>query len=219
VLFRDRHDAGRRLATRLARYAGRPDVIVLGLPRGGVPVAAEVARALGAPLDVLVVRKLGVPGHEELAMGALAPDGRIVLEEGVVRMLGLDGRTIQEVAAAEARELARRERAYRGARPALDLRGRTAILVDDGLATGSSMRAAAAAARARGAQHVVVAVPVAPPDGVDPARLGADEIEVVATPPQFDGVGRWYDDFTQTSDDEVRALLASLNAAGAESAR
>lgn len=180
---------------------------VLGLPRGGVPVAAEVARALEAPLDVLVVRKLGVPGHEELAMGALAPGGRIVVQEDVLRELGLGRDAIAAAARAEAHELARREHAYRAGRPPLDLDGRTAILVDDGLATGASMRAAVGAARALGAARVVVAVPVAPPGAADPALLGADEVACLATPDAFDGVGCWYDDFTQTSDEEVLALL------------
>jgi len=182
-------------------------VRVLGLPRGGVPVAAEVARALEAPLDVLVVRKLGVPGHEELAMGALAPGGRIVVQEDVLRELGLGRDAIAAAARAEAHELARREHAYRAGRPPLDLDGRTAILVDDGLATGASMRAAVGAARALGAARVVVAVPVAPPGAADPALLGADEVACLATPDAFDGVGCWYDDFTQTSDEEVLALL------------
>lgn len=179
----------------------------MGLPRGGVPVAAEVARALEAPLDVLVVRKLGVPGHEELAMGALAPGGRIVVQEDVLRELGLGRDAIAAAARAEAHELARREHAYRAGRPPLDLDGRTAILVDDGLATGASMRAAVGAARALGAARVVVAVPVAPPGAADPALLGADEVACLATPDAFDGVGCWYDDFTQTSDEEVLALL------------
>ncbi len=208
--FRDRSEAGRLLAARLEpAYAGRSDVIVLGLPRGGVPVALEIARGLGAPLDVFVVRKLGVPGHEELAMGAIASGGVIVLNDEVVRELGLDRAIIEEVAEREARELARRELAYRGGRPPPDVAGRAAILVDDGLATGSTMRAAVAALRRQGPAAVVVAVPVgAYSTCVDLARE-VDDLVCLATPEPFYAVGLWYEDFRQTTDAEVRALLES----------
>lgn len=206
-MFDDRRDAGRKLADALARYAGRDDVVVLGLPRGGVPVAYEVARALGAPLDVCVVRKLGVPGHEELAMGAIAHGGVRVLNELAIETLGLDERVVDAVTRRELRELERRQRAFRGARPPLDLAGRTAILVDDGLATGSTMQAAVAAVRALRPARVVVAVPVAAPDVCASFRALADDVVCVDTPTPFFGVGLWYRDFSQTSDEEVQALL------------
>jgi predicted phosphoribosyltransferase len=207
--FRDRREAGRLLATKLAVYANRPDVLVLALPRGGVPVAYEVARALGAPLDVFLVRKLGVPGHEELAMGAIASGGVRVLNEQLVRALGIPDRVIAAAAAEEQRELERRERLYRGDRPAPDVRGRTVILVDDGLATGASMLAAVQALRRQGAAHIVVAVPVASPDTCAALRPEVDDIICAATPEPFHAVGLWYQDFSQTTDDEVRDLLAS----------
>jgi len=205
--YQDRHDAGRFLATLLDRYAGRPDVIVLGLPRGGVPVAAEVARHLGAPLDVFVVRKLGVPGYEELAMGALASGGVRVLNEEVVRELGISGDAIDAVADVQARELARREQVYRGGRPPLDLAGRTVILVDDGLATGSTMRAAVAGLRQRGPSRVVIAVPVAATSTCEALAGEVDDIVCGQTPEPFLAVGLWYADFSQTTDEEVRAEL------------
>jgi predicted phosphoribosyltransferase len=206
--FRDRHDAGRALARMLAPYAGRADVLVLALPRGGVPVAYEVARALGAPLDVFLVRKLGVPGHEELAMGAIASGGVRVVNEAVITALGVPDAAIERVAAEEGRELERRERAYRGGRPAPELSGREVILVDDGLATGSSMRAAAAAARARGPRRIVVAVPVAAAETCRDLAREVDAVVCAATPEPFYAVGMWYDDFAQTGDGEVRELLA-----------
>lgn len=208
MLFRDRTDAGRRLAEELADYAGRRDVLVLALPRGGVPVAYEVARALGAPLDVFLVRKLGVPGHEELAMGAIATGGVRVVNQSVVESLHIPGAVIDAVAADEQHELERRERAYRDDRPAPEVRGRTAILVDDGLATGSTMRAAAAALRKQGPASIVVAVPVSSPETCDEFRGEVDEIVCAVTPRPFRGVGMWYEDFSQTTDEEVRELLA-----------
>jgi predicted phosphoribosyltransferase len=205
--FRDRTEAGQLLAERLAAYAGRPDVLVLALPRGGVPVAYQVARALGAPLDVFVVRKLGVPGHQELAMGAIASGRVCVLNEDVVHALRIPRRVIDAVAEHELRELRRRERAYRGDRPAPEVRGRTVLLVDDGLATGSTMRAAVAALRRLGPARIVVAVPTAAPSTCEEFRHEADECVCDITPDPFYAVGLWYEDFSQTSDDEVRDLL------------
>lgn len=207
MLFRDRADAGRVLAQRLKAYANRADVLILALPRGGVPVAFEVAEALDAPLDIFIVRKLGVPGHEELAMGALATGGVRVVNDDVVSQLGLSDAVIDAVAAQEKKELERRERAYRGARAAPDVRGRTVILVDDGLATGATMRAAAAALRKQQPARLVVAVPVAASQTCDDLRTEVDEIVCGATPEPFLGVGRWYRDFSQTTDEEVRLLL------------
>ena len=207
MLFRDRADAGRVLAQRLKAYANRADVLVLALPRGGVPVAFEVAEALDALLDIFIVRKLGVPGHEELAMGALATGGVRVVNDDVVSQLGLSDAVIDAVAAQEERELERRERAYRGARAAPDVRGRTVILVDDGLATGATMRAAAAALRKQQPARLIVAVPVAASQTCDDLRTEVDEIVCGATPEPFLGVGRWYRDFSQTTDEEVRLLL------------
>lgn len=206
--FRDRTDAGRALAADLAAYAGRDDVLVLALPRGGVPVGHEVARALGAPLDVFIVRKLGVPGHEELAMGAIASGGVRVLNEGVVQSLGIPPSIIDQVAAREQAELERREREYRAGRPAPDVRGRTVILVDDGLATGATMRAAVQALRLRGPARVVVAVPVSAEESREEFRQRVDEIVCSRTPSPFYGVGMWYEDFSQTTDAEVHELLA-----------
>jgi putative phosphoribosyl transferase len=206
-MFRDRRDAGRRLAAKLGRYAGRPDVLVLGLPRGGVPVAAEVAAALGAPLDVFVVRKLGVPGHEELAMGAIASGGVRVLNDDVVERLGIPERTIDRAAKAEKRELERRERAYRGDRLPPDPRGKVVVLVDDGLATGATMRAAVRAVRGLDPGRVVVAVPVGAAKSCDEFADVADEVVCATEPDPFLAVGYWYEDFSQTTDDEVRELL------------
>ena len=206
--FRDRAHAGKVLAERLEGYAGRPRLLVLGLPRGGVPVAFEVAQALDAPLDVFVVGKLGVPGHEELAMGALTSGGVRVLNDDAVQGLGIDEAAIARAAAAEGTELERRERAYRGDRGPIDVAGRTVILVDDGLATGSTMRAAVQAVRALGPERLVVAVPVAARQTCELLRVEVDELVCAYTPEPFHAVGLWYDDFTQTSDDEVRDLLA-----------
>lgn len=206
--FRDRRHAGRALAGRLARYAGRPDVVVLALPRGGVPVAYEVARALGAPLDILVVRKLGVPGHPELAMGAIAGGAVRVLNRAVLRQLRIEGVELDRAVEAERRELHRRERAYRGDRPVPEVAGRTVILVDDGLATGSTMLAAVTAVERQHAARVVVAAPVASREAQDAVAVAADEAVAVLVPQRLHGVGLWYEDFSQTSDDEVRRLLA-----------
>jgi predicted phosphoribosyltransferase len=214
--FRDRRDAGRFLARQLAAYANRPDVIVLALPRGGVPVAYEVAAALHAPLDVFLVRKLGVPGHEEYAMGAIASGGVRVLNERVVQGLGIPPWQIEAAAAREEQELARRERAYRGDRPAPDVRGRTVILVDDGLATGASMQAAITALRRLQPARIVVAVPTAAPDTCEQMRAAADEVVCASTPEPFHAVGLWYEDFSQTSDEEVGALLAQARQAHKE---
>jgi putative phosphoribosyl transferase len=211
-LFRDRQDAGRKLAEALAAYAGRPDVIVLGLPRGGVPVAAEVAKALNAPLDIFLVRKLGVPGHEELAMGAIASGGVRVLNDEVIRMLNVPQPMIDRVAQKEQAEMERRERAFRGDRPRPTLQGRTVILVDDGLATGASMRAAVKGLRAHEPGHIVVAVPTAAPETCAAFEGDVDEVICAVTPRPFFGVGAWYHDFTQTSDEEVRSLLRETKA-------
>ena len=205
--FRDRDEAGRVLAAHLGAYARRPDVCVLALPRGGVPVAAQLARALEAPLDVLVVRKLGVPGHEELALGAIGPGGVRVLNEDLVADLHIPDEVIEAVAAREGRELARREGHYREGRLPLDVRGRTIVLVDDGLATGATMRAAVAALRRSGAAQVVVAVPVAARATCEALRAEADEVVCAITPEPFHAVGEWYEDFAQTTDEEVRARL------------
>ena len=207
-LFRDRREAGQILAKRLNTYAGRSDVIVLALPRGGVPVAHEVARALRAPLDIFVVRKLGVPGYEELAMGAIATGGARVLNEQLVQQLDIPDHVIDAVTAQERRELARRERAYRGGRQPSDIQGRTVILVDDGLATGATMLAAIEALRQQKPARIVVAVPTASPQTCDAMRAVADDVVCAITPEPFHAVGRWYQDFSQTTDDEVRELLA-----------
>jgi putative phosphoribosyl transferase len=207
MIFRDRTDAGRQLAARLTRYADRTDVLVLALPRGGVPVAYEVAKALKAPLDVFLVRKLGVPGHEELAMGAIASGGVRVLNEDLVDYLRIPDGVIDAVAAVEQRELERRERAYRDDRPPPEVKDSIVILVDDGLATGSTMRAAAAALRLQKPQRIVVAVPVSSAEACEELRSEVDEIVCAVTPEHFQGVGLWYEDFSQTSDEEVRELL------------
>ena len=208
MIYQDRAEAGRRLAAQLTDYANRSDVLVLALPRGGVPVAYEVARALRAPLDIFLVRKLGVPGHEELAMGAIATGGVRVLNEDVMRYISIPDATIDAVAAKEQRELERREQLYRGDRPAPDVKGQTVILVDDGLATGSTMRAAAAALRQQQPARIVVAVPVSAVQTCDEYRMGVDEIVCAVTPEPFHAVGMWYEDFSQTTDEEVRELLA-----------
>jgi predicted phosphoribosyltransferase len=215
TLFEDRAAAGRALAEDLAPLAGRPDVLVLALPRGGVPVGDEVARALHAPLDVFLVRKLGVPGHEELAMGALATGGVRILNEDVVHGLGIPDAVIDRVAAAEQQELDRRETAYRDGRAAPDVRGKTVVLVDDGLATGSTMRAAVAALRRQHPARVIVAVPVGAAETCDQFRAVADEVVCARTPEPFYAVGMWYGDFAQTTDEEVHDLLAASREATA----
>jgi putative phosphoribosyl transferase len=213
--FADRRQAGQVLAAQLARYRDDPDVVVLGLPRGGVPVAFEAARDLGAPLDVFVVRKLGVPGQEELAMGAIAPGGVCVVNEALVRQLGIPAGVLDAVAVPERRELERRERLYRGGRPPNDIRGRTVILVDDGLATGATMHAAVRALRSRGPAAIIVAAPVGAPETCAALAGVADDCVCVLRPPDLRGVALWYEDFTQTEDAEVRALLERARAAPA----
>lgn len=207
-IFRDRTDAGRVLATRLGAYADRADALVLGLPRGGVPVAREVARALRLRLDVFLVRKLGVPGHEELAMGAIASGGVRVLNTEVVANLRIPEAVIEEVAAAQTRELERREHVYRGARPPTEVRGLGVILVDDGMATGATMRAAVAALRPRGPRRIVVAVPVAAEPTCRDLAEAVDEVVCAFTPDPFYAVGLWYVDFAETSDAEIARMLA-----------
>jgi putative phosphoribosyl transferase len=205
--FQDRSDAGRQLARRLLGYAGRRDVVVLALPRGGVTVGAEVARALGVALDVLVVRKLGVPGHEEFAMGAIASGGVRIISDDIVAALGVSEREMALVAAAGEEELARQERLFRGSRDFPDVRGRTIILVDDGLATGATMRAAASALRSQAPAWLVVAVPVAPKETCAGLRAEVDQVICLATPEPFHSVGTWYKDFHQATDEEVRLML------------
>lgn len=212
MIFRDRRDAGRALGRALARYSNRRNVLVLALPRGGVPVAYEVARALRAPLDVFLVRKLGFPGNEEYAMGAVASGGVRVLDEDLLRSKGISAETVRRVVEREERELRRRERAYRDDEPAVELEGRTVILVDDGLATGSSMMAAIEAARRRRAAQIVVAVPVGPADRLHDLKRWADDVVCVATPTPFLAVGRFYDNFNQTTDEEVVGLLERTRA-------
>jgi predicted phosphoribosyltransferase len=207
-VFRDRRHAGQLLARTLGKYANRPDVLVLALPRGGAPVAYEVARALHAPLDVFVVRKLGVPGHEEYAMGAIASGGERVLNDDVVRELGISDAAIDAVVFSEQRELERRERLYRDSRPLPELRGHSVILVDDGLATGSTMLAAVKALRAHQPARIVVAVPTGAAETCEHLRSVADEVVCATTPRPFRAVGLWYEDFAQTSDAEVHDLLA-----------
>jgi putative phosphoribosyl transferase len=205
--FRDRRDAGRQLARELRDYAGRSDVLVLALPRGGVPVAYEVAQALGAPLDVFIVRKLGLPQYQELAIGAIASGGVRVLNDALIRMAGVSQSDIEAVTAAEERELNRRLRRYRGDRPFPEIAGRTVILIDDGLATGSTMQAAVTALRQDRPAAIVVAVPTAPPETCDAFRGLVEDIVCAVTPEPFYGVGLWYQDFSQTSDEEVHELL------------
>lgn len=207
MLFRDRREAGQFLARRLTAYADRSDVLVLALPRGGVPVAFEVARSLHVPLDIFLVRKLGVPGHEELAMGAIASGGVRVLNDDVVRALRIPKDVVDLVAADEQRELERREWSYRGGDPAPIIRGRTVIMIDDGLATGSTMRAAIAALRKQAPARIVVAVPVGAPETCAEFRDEADEAICAEMPDPFYAVGVWYQNFSQTTDDEVRDLL------------
>ena len=207
MIFRNRADAGRKLAGKLTRYADREDVLVLALPRGGVPVAYEVAKELKAPLDVFLVRKLGVPGHEELAMGAIASGGVRVINEELIDYLGIPDEVIDAIAAVEQRELERRAVAYRDDRPPPEVKDRIVILIDDGLATGSTMRAAAASLRLQKPRRIVVAVPVSSPETCNEFRSEVDEIVCAVTPQHFQGVGLWYDDFSQTSDLEVHSAL------------
>jgi putative phosphoribosyl transferase len=213
--FKNRRDAGRVLAEVLRNrgFAGRPSVVVLALPRGGVPVGYEVAKGLHAPLDVFIVRKLGVPGHEELAMGAIASGGTRVLNHDVVNMLNIPDAVIDRITAAETAELQRRERDYRGNSSPLSVRGRTVIIVDDGLATGSTMRAAAAALRQQEPVKIAVAVPVAAHETCQAFRNEVDEIVCAIMPDPFHAVGLWYEDFSQTSDEEVRKLLSQAREA------
>lgn len=215
--FRSRRHAGRELAARLERYKDRSDVLVLALPRGGVPVGYEVARALGAPLDVFLVRKLGVPGEDELAMGAIASDGVQVLNRDVIRSADISQHVLEAVSRREQEELERRERLYRGERPHPSVRGRTVILVDDGLATGSSMRAAALALRRMEPARVVVAVPVGAQETCEQFRVEVDEVVCAVTPHAFIAVGAWYADFSQVEDDEVRELLQQAASREAQS--
>jgi predicted phosphoribosyltransferase len=211
--FRDRADAGRQLAKALrARYGDRPDVLILALPRGGVPVAYQVSRILNVPLDIFVVRKLGVPGHEELAMGAIATGGAIVFNDEVVGSLGIPRSTIDRLIERERQELARRERDYRGSRPPPEVKGRTVILVDDGLATGASMHAAIEAVRALGPVEIVVAVPTAAASTCARLRPFVNDMVCVITPEPFHSVSEWYDDFSQTTDEEVYSLVSASSA-------
>jgi putative phosphoribosyl transferase len=205
--FRDRTDAGRLLAERLCAYAGRSDLLVLGLPRGGVPVAFEVAQALQAPLDIFLVRKLGVPFHKELAMGAIAMGGIRVLNRDVIEEFRIAEELIEAIAAQEQQELERREIVYRGNRPPLSIKGKTVILVDDGIATGSTMHAALAALKKQEPASLVVAVPTAARSAKEEFQNEADDFVAVLTPERFAAVGQWYEDFSQTTDAEVRALL------------
>lgn len=209
--FRDRHDAGKILAQDLLDYANRVDVIVLALPRGGVPVAYEVAMALNAPLDILLVRKLGLPGREELAIGAIASGNVRVLNEDIVRALNIPEELINVIAQRELQELERREHDYRGDRSAPDVRDRTVILIDDGLATGASMRAAVTGVRAQHPARIVIAVPTAAPETCDASQFEVDQMVCAITPEPFYGVGLWYEDFSQVTDEEVRTLLQKAN--------
>ncbi|WP_034295985.1 phosphoribosyltransferase [Herbaspirillum sp. RV1423] len=205
--IKDRTEGGAKLAERLGAYARRPDVIVLALPRGGVPVGFAIAQALDVPLDVLLVRKLGVPGNEEFAMGAITSDGVYVLQSDVLRNFDISAKIVEATAQRKLKELAQREKLYRADRPALQLEGRTAIIVDDGLATGSTMLAAIKAVRKAGAARLVIAVPVAAPDAIRQIESQVDETIFLMAPEPFYAVGMWYDDFGQTSDDEVVAFL------------
>lgn len=205
--FKNRTEAGRLLAQQLIAYANCPNLLVLGLPRGGIPVAFEVAKVLNAPLDVCIVRKLGLPSHKELAMGAIAPGGIRVLNRSVVKWFGIKHKTIEEVVAIEEKELERRDRAYRGDRPFWDLHDLSVILVDDGIATGSTIRAAIAILRQQQPERIIVGVPVAPPAACQEIEAEVDEVVCLMQPEPFDAIGLWYEDFTQTTDAEVRNLL------------
>jgi predicted phosphoribosyltransferase len=210
-LFHDRVDAGRQLAERLKEYANRSDVVVLGLPRGGVPVAFEVASRLDVPLDVFLVRKLGVPGHTELAMGAIAPAGVEVLNHDVIVDLGISAASVAAIAASERVELDRRDRIFRGGRPMPELSGKTVILVDDGLATGATMEAAVTALRQMGPAAIVVAAPVGARETCERLAGLADQLLCLATPAPFSAVGQWYENFSQTTDEEVQELLLRVS--------
>lgn len=210
IPFRNRRDAGKKLAQELLHYANRPDVIVLALPRGGVPVAYEVALALNVPMDVFIVRKLGLPGHEELAIGAIASGGIRVLNKDIIRALNIPEEVINRIAERELKELQRRERKYRGDRPTPEIRDHKVILVDDGLATGASMRAAVAALRAQHPKRIVVAVPTAAPEACEAFQNEVDEVVCAITPEPFVGVGLWYEDFSQTTDEGVRLFLQDV---------
>jgi len=210
IPFRDRRDAGRKLAQKLLHYANQVNVIVLGIPRGGVQVAYEVALALNLPLDIFIVRKLGLPGHEELAIGAIASGGIRVLNEDIIRTLHVPEETIDRVAQRELQELQRREHLYRGDLPASEVRDRTVILIDDGLATGASMRAAVAGLRTQDPERIVVAVPVSAPETCEAFETIVDEVVCAITPDPFIGVGRWYLDFEQTTDEGVRLFLQAV---------
>ncbi|HEU0292276.1 MAG TPA: phosphoribosyltransferase [Anaerolineales bacterium] len=207
AIFRNRRDAGRKLAEKLSRYANRSDVIVLALPRGGVPVAYEVALALNAPLDIFTVRKLGVPGHEELAMGAIATGGARVINQDIIRIFNIPQGLVEAVVKQELKELERRERAYRGDRAMREIHDHTAILIDDGLATGASMHSAIMGLRAKDPAAIVVAVPTAAPETCEALKQEVDDIVCATTPEPFYGVSRWYEDFSQTTDEEVQMLL------------
>ena len=209
MYFLDRTDAGQVLARGLQQYKNQPDVLILGLPRGGVPVAYEVARELNAPLDVFIVRKLGVPGHEELGMGAIATGGVRILHEGILRELGISEQTIDAVSERERAELERRERLYRSDRPAPTIKGRTVVIIDDGSATGSTMKAAIQAVRQQDPRRLIVAVPTAPSETCEQLKESADEVVCALTPEPFVAVGSSYADFSQTTDEEVRELIAS----------
>ena len=209
--FKDRRDAGRLLARKLSVYTNHTDVIVLALPRGGVPVAYEVALALNAPLDIFLVRKLGLPGREELAIGAIASGGIRVLNEDIIRVLGVPEEVINIVARNELQELERREHNYRGDRPAPDVRDRKVILIDDGLATGASMRAAVVGVRAQHPARIIIAVPTAAPDLCNAFQFEVDEMVCAMTPEPFYGLSRWYEDFSQTTDEDVRMFLREAN--------
>jgi predicted phosphoribosyltransferase len=209
--FQNRREAGQLLALELAHLANRKDLLILALPRGGVPVAHEVANVLHAPLDILLVRKLGIPGHEEMAMGAIATGGIRLLNQGMIAALGIPPQAVAEVDQREQAELLRRERAYRGKHAPHEVAGKTVILVDDGIATGSTMQAAIASLRQRHAGRIVVASPVAPSSVISVLGKMADEVVVVLAPEDFGGVGWWYDDFSQTSDEEVRSFLSETH--------
>jgi putative phosphoribosyl transferase len=216
MIFANRTEAGQELALRLRKYANRDDVIVLGAPRGGVPIAFEVATALRAPLDVFVLRKLGVPGREEFAFGAIASGGVRILDRRTIEGLGITGLDIERVTRAEKQELERRERAYRGGRPPLDVSGLTVILVDDGIATGSSMLAAIRALRQMKPARIVIAVPVAPSSTCSQLQFEVDELVCLEMPEPFYGVGQFYDDFSQVTDEEVKELLDAASRRGHE---
>jgi putative phosphoribosyl transferase len=210
MIFENRREAGKRLAGLLREFADVPDILVLGLPRGGVPVAYEVAKALHAPLDVFVVRKLGVPGQEELAFGAIATGGVRILNPAVMEQAQITDEELESVTAEELRELTRREQAFRGDRPAPQIRGRTVILIDDGLATGATMRAAVMALSQQQPARIVAAVPAAAPETCEAVREHVDELVCAVTPDPFYSVGSWYEDFSQTTDEEVHELLSSM---------